>query len=422
LPFNRLGQFANNVLKLAGGTALGQGVVLLTMPMITRMYSPSQMGVLGVFMAFVGFVSVGLGLRYEISIVSAKSEKAANYLLIGALVFSVPVSLGSGILFWGLIHWNLLSYGSLPEWSSLLMVITLLCIGFFFALRYWHVRQKNFGLISQSLLFQGSGRAAFPLIVAFWSSSWLGLLAGEVIGRLLGMLHLLRLVGPIIMRTLCSFDRDYFLVTLKSNWKYPVVVLPSSLIESLAFMLPLPIIALLFGAESAGQLLLVQRLCQLPAGLISTSVGDVFYEHLSKAYRYDSRVTRTVLWSVVKKLTLFSSIIYIPFAVLAPLLFGNLFGQEWSKTGLLVSILAPVSFTGMVVGPVSRLLFVVNRIELKLIVDVFRLVIPVSGLYWMYAVGFNFWYSVALYSFLCTAIYLFYYLLIWYAAGARPKS
>jgi len=81
--------FYKNILKLASGTALGQGLVIASTPIITRLYSPDEMGVLGIFMAFAGFVSVGIGLRYEIAIVSASNQREADHLLAAALFFTL---------------------------------------------------------------------------------------------------------------------------------------------------------------------------------------------------------------------------------------------------------------------------------------------------------------------------------------------
>ncbi|MBW2662453.1 MAG: oligosaccharide flippase family protein [Deltaproteobacteria bacterium] len=424
-PLHRLRSFLNgnrfacNVLKLAGGTALGQGLVVVFTPVITRLYSPAEMGVLGVFMAFVGFLSVGVGLRYEMAIVSAKDDREANHLLVASLFFAIPTSMFAGFAMWIMIRHDLLSYGALPMWSAIATVIALLVTGIFTALRYWYVRRADFAGVSQALVSQGFGRAVVPIALAWGQAGWIGLLVGEIAGRSLGIVRLLRGAVPAIVKAMRPFDRVYYRSMLKDNWKFPAVVLPSSLIDSLAAMLPLPVLAFYFGPAAAGQFLLVQRLSQLPAGLVSASVGDVFHSHLSDAYRSDPRQVRAILWTVTKKLGTISTLIYLPLAIVAPFIFGTIFGQEWSETGLLVSILAPVSLLGMVVSPMSRLLFVVNRSELKLVIDGVRLFVPIFGLWVMHDMGCDFWYSVTAFSLLSSLNYILYFGLIWYASGKK---
>jgi len=43
-------RFASDVTKLGGGTALGQGIFLVASPFITRIYSPEEMGLFGIFL------------------------------------------------------------------------------------------------------------------------------------------------------------------------------------------------------------------------------------------------------------------------------------------------------------------------------------------------------------------------------------
>jgi len=413
----KISEFSGNVLKLAGGTAFGQGLVIISTPLITRLYSPSEMGLLGIFLAFVGSISVGVGLRYEIAIVSAKNDREADHLLVASIIFAFPLSLLAGLTLWYLIHHDLLSYGSLPEWSAVVSIVALLLIGFLSPLRYWHARHSNFSTVSRALILQGSGRAVVPVVFALGQTGWIGLLSGEIAGRVFAVIKLIRSALPTIRTTILTMNRVYSCSILKKNWKFPVIVLPASIIDALVVMLPLPVIGFFFGTEAAGQFLLVQRISQLPAGLVSASVGDVFYAHISEAYRSDTQQIRKILWTVVKKLSLLSSLVYIPLAVAAPFVFELFFGHEWSDTGLLVSILAPVGFVGMVVSPVSRVLFVVDRTELKLISDCIRLIVPLGGLWCMYALGYNFLYSVTVFSLLSTLSYMLYLWLVWFVSG-----
>ena len=415
-------RFAGNVLKLAGGTALGQGLVVVSTPVITRLYTPAEMGILGIFMAFVGFLSVGVGLRYEIAIVSAQDDREANHLLVASLFFVLPTSIFAGLVMWVMISYNLLSYGMLPVWSAIAAAMTLLATGFFSSLRYWHVRRNDFAGVSRALVFQGFGRSVIPIVLAWGQVGWVGLLFGEVAGRVLGIGRLMRGAGPAIKEAIRPFDLAYYGSMLKRHWKFPAIVLPSSLLDSLGAMLPLPVLAFFYGPAAAGQFLLVQRLSQLPAGLISASVGDVFHSHLAEAYRNDPNQIKAILWKVVKKLGTISTLIYLPLALVAPFVFGIIFGQKWAATGVLVSILAPVSLLGMVVSPVSRLLFVVNRSELKLLIDGVRLCVPIFGIWGMHTMGYDFWYSVAVFSVLSSLNYVFYFGLIWHASSGVASS
>ena len=49
--------FTKNVLTLAGGTGFAQIITIFTAPIITRIYSPSDYGILGLYMMVTGLVA-----------------------------------------------------------------------------------------------------------------------------------------------------------------------------------------------------------------------------------------------------------------------------------------------------------------------------------------------------------------------------
>jgi hypothetical protein len=122
---------------------------------------------------------------------------------------------------------------------------------------------------------------------------WIGLLVGEIIGRV-WIARLLRFAATNIKNSIWPLDARLLRVVLSRYWKFPAVVLPSSLLDSLVAMITLPIVSSLFGTFVAGQFLLVQSLVALPSGLISGSVADVFHSHISEAYRTSRHQIRPI--------------------------------------------------------------------------------------------------------------------------------
>ena len=411
--------FNSNVLKLGGGTALGQVLPILSTPLITRLYSPDDMGVLGLFMSFVGFFCVAVSLRYEILVVSEHDENKAACLLTASLLLTVPMSLFGGFILNLLISYNLLSLGSLPAWSPVAAMFLLILTGSFTALRYWSVREMRYGEIGRALVFQGIGRAVLPVIFGLMHFGWIGLLIGELTSRVLGVGKLLRVALPAIVSSLRLVSPNYFFQILRQNWKSPAILLPSSMIDSLSAMLPLPIISHLYGAQAAGEFFLVQRLCSLPAGLIVASVADVFHSTISKLHQQEPTQVRGELLRVGKKLFKVSVVVYVPIALGAPFIFGFLFGKEWDAAGIYMAILAPISLVSLVVSPLSRLLIVVDKVGFKLISDIFSLLVPIVSLYGMSLLGYDILPALVVYMIFNILNYLNYYGLILKATGSN---
>lgn len=415
--FLRGQSFTANVIRLGGGTALGQALVIATTPIITRLYSPEQMGLMGLFISFVGFASIAVAWRYELAIVSAQDDNEANALLLISLFLVLPTSLLAGLFMLLMIRYDIISYSDLPAWAAGAAAVTLFATGAFTALRYWFVRQTDFSGVSRALVSQGAGRALVPVVLGFAHAGWAGLLAGEVAGRTLGVGRLLRQAWPVMRKSLALFGRDSYTEAMKRNWKFPALLLPSTMVSVLAATLPLPAISSLFGVAAAGQFLLVWRLIQLPSGFIGDGVADVFHSRLSEAHRTNPDAVRPLLLRVAIKLGLVSLLIYVPIAFASPLVFDKIFGAKWAQAGWLMTVLAPVGLIALVVNPLSRLFAVVNRPELKLAVDGVRLLAPVLGIYGANRMGYDFRHCAVAFSALWMLSCVMQLVVTWYASG-----
>ena len=367
-------------LRLGGGTAVGQLIVVLSTPIITRLYTPYEMGLFSLFLAFIGFVWVGTGLRYEMAAVSADNDQEAGLLTCASILSSVPVAVLFGLVLLVMIRLDVVSYGTLPYWSVPLAVFLLIAAQLLTSLRYWYVRRSEFSTIGKVLIAQGFGRAIVPVIAGVAGLGWIGLLLGEAAGRLLGIYRM-------VMGTCLPFSAiargsgcSLLLQVCRKYWKFPVVNLPSSLIDGLALAIPFPIVSRLFGIEKAGLFFLAMRLGMLPASFITASVSDVFHARVSNDYRANAdRIRHTVL-DTARKMLAVGVLVYVPVAVLSPWVFSRAFGKPWAPAGWAMTILAPLALMSLVVSPLSRLLLVANRQGVKLIVDALFLCLPAAGM------------------------------------------
>ncbi len=406
-----------NSLKLGGGTAIGQIVVIATTPIITRQYSPAALGLVSVFMAFVSFGAMAVGLRFDSAIPSAETEEDADYLLATTVLLSIPVAIIACIVMAMLILGRLLSYELLPLWSILPAFLILISTGTFTAFRFWHVRAANFSLISKALVSQGFARALIPVAVGIINTSWLGLLCGEIGGRIFGIARLFAGAQGRMREVVRRSNYPIFVEVIKKYKKMPLILLPSSMIDALSSAIPFPIISHFYGIEAAGLFMLSQRIVTIPAALISGSVADVFHNRISEIQRDTPEEMLAFTVKAAKKLFQAALLIYIPMAILAPFLEKIIFGSKWVGVGSIIAMLAPALIAGVVSSPISRILIVINRVERKLWYDFANLILSVASLTAAYYLGGSFMWAMAAYSLAQTAIYSFYFLVIRYTVA-----
>lgn len=360
--------FATNVAVLSGGASLGHCFTMALAPILTRLYSPRDIGQLGLFSAFLTVATTATALQYDAAIVSAPGQEKAAHLTKLSMLLTIPASIAGGLLLYAVIHFAFLGFGALPGYAAGFMALTIFFSGFFSLLRYWSIRDEQFGVISQAMVFQNGGRAMLQVVLGIFPTHVLGLLASEVFGRSVGMSRMMRRTWPVV-RTYTLNLRDAA-TTLGENRQFPLYSMPSALVNQLGTTLSLPLLASLYGTDSAGYYSLVWRVLALPVVLLSDGVADAFHSRAAFHAREDVERVPGLFHRTAIALLIIGMIPAIVLSFYGEPLFSFAFGSKWRLSGTIAAIVAPWFLASFVVSPLSRLVYVLQGQRLKLIYDV----------------------------------------------------
>ena len=99
--FKSLSESSRNILVLASGTTLAQSIPIAVSPILTRIFSPEDFGILAVYIAIVTILSVVVTGRYEQAIMLPKSQRDAVHIVILSMFIALIFSLIclAGVLF-----------------------------------------------------------------------------------------------------------------------------------------------------------------------------------------------------------------------------------------------------------------------------------------------------------------------------------
>lgn len=416
--------FVRNFTILSGGSALAQVFTVALAPLITRLYLPSNLGQLGLFTGFLNLATVAASLRYEFAIVSARSDREAAQLTLSSFLLALPISAIAALLFRSLIRNEILGYGNMPLYASALLLPAFICTAAFSALRYWLLRKEGFGLISHGTIFQNAARALSQAGLGWVGPYTAGLLTGEILGRCSGMGRMLRAAWPALKRELTGSNFHQIINVLKTNRAFALYSLPSSLLDSLATSISLPLVVYLYGLNAGGSYALVGRVLTLPAVLITANVADAFHSRAALI----SQQNPLALPGLVKRmagLLLFFGV--FPAALLVafgPRLFEWVFGSGWSQAGMMAAWVAPWFLAQFVVNPLSRVVLVVGRQEVKFIYDLITFGGTVSVFVLAHYERWPVMTAIGALAALKTAAYVVFYLLLLNISSAhagRPR-
>jgi lipopolysaccharide exporter len=406
------GRFSHHVAVLGGGTALAQGFALLFAPILTRLYTPDDVGRMGLYLAFASFAGVAASLRYEIAIVSAVDDREAALLTLLSAMLLLPTGIVSAGALYLMIRRSVLGLGSLPTYTVLLLIPALCLTGLFSALRYWFIRKEGFRIISGAVVSQNALRVVSQTCLGWWGLGWLGLFWGDLIGRATGIARMLRDAWPAFRKFVVPLQMKNIWSVSMTYRKFPLYSLASSLIDTLSTTIPLPIIVTLYGTKDAGFFALVQRVLAAPLLLVGTSVADAFHSRTAKYSIGDAHLVPPFFKRTAAALLLVGGGPAVLLAFFGERIFGSIFGSNWTLAGSLAAVMAPWAVAQLVVSPLSRVVFVYQGQEWKLVYDAANLISTLVVFYYGHTHGFSLVRTVRILSWVSVATYGIYFLIL----------
>jgi O-antigen/teichoic acid export membrane protein len=164
--------------------------------------------------------------------------------------------------------------------------------------------------------------------------------------------------------------------------KFPLIATPSSLFNSLALLLPIPLISSIFGIEDAGQYSIASRVLLVPLVLIGASVGDVFHSKIALYSRENAEGAMGLFLQVFGGLLAIGCLPMVLIALYGQRLFVAILGDQWATAGQIAAAISPWILAQFAVNPVSRVVLVYQGQEIKLFYDVAGLA-SIVGVFWL---------------------------------------
>lgn len=391
---------------LIGGTAFGQLVGLLVYPILTRVYTPAEIGTLAVYTSALGIVAVVASLRYEQAIPLPEKEVDATALLVLSLVIAVLVAILTMIVLWfapGLVGGELSPLDSALVHYALPVGVLLLAT--YQALSMMAMRVGLYPQVGITRAVQGTVAGGIQVAGGLLGFGTLGLILGHVLGQSSGSVNLALSLRKRDFGEGARWRRMMFVA--RRYARFASIGMPSALLNTLALLLPVVLVARLFSIEIAGYLSLAILVLSAPVQLVGRSNAQVFFAEASKVWKSDPSAARGMLSKTTRRLVAFSTIPAVLAVIFAPLVFPWLFGSTWLMSGEFVSILTATYFMAMISAPASQAFLLAERQEISLGLNVMKLIVtiiafliaPLMGLtifaaVWIFAVGMIVYYGL----------------------------
>ena len=363
-------KYMRDILVLTSGVGLSQLIPLLLLPILTRFFSPTEFGVLAVYMAIVQLLAISSTFRLEMAVILPKNDADAAILCLRAFfsLFVMSVLIFCLAFFClkyvignpsTVVHelidqeYDLTSIDATQFILNNPIIIYLipigsLCLGLYNILYSWNNRMELYKNMSYSHITHSI--FSTPLSVFFYFSSFksFALILGQIIGRffacLLLLQNLLNTIFRIPSNTLIA--QSSFLA--KEYRKFIIYETPHAILNFFSQKIIIAVFTVFFGFFTVGVFDLADKIIGKPLGVISNSFKTVFYKRLTTAKDKLNIFKKSILL-----MTLISCILIIPFYIIPDDFFIFLLGSEWYDTGKYIKLLCPLLLSRFIFNVVS---------------------------------------------------------------------
>lgn len=346
------GGFARGAAVMLTATIAGQGAILLSLPILTRLYSTEAVGLQALYLSWASNITVLATLRLDLAVVIARTEDDASHLarmillqtgvLVSAAVLVIAVfgdeiahALGTSSAGW---LWLI---------APMIACTALVLLGSAFA-----TRNRQFGRLAALNVSTSVGFVLFAGCMAIFPGNPDGMVIARLASQALGALLVLSLglaawITVHLPVSIVRWRELYF-----ENRQFLYFNTPYSFISAIVLDMPLYVLAARHSPAVAAQYGLAKTLLIAPTTFLSAALSQVYYKEV-----VDGRGSAS-LENLTQRLLSFglllTSIPFLMVGVWGEFVFTKLFGSDWAPAGHFAQLLAPAMWICAQTGWIQR--------------------------------------------------------------------
>lgn len=356
-------------LLIAAGTAAGQAITVLSSPVLSRLYGPTEFATFSIISSIAAILTIISAGRLELTVPLVDSDRGARgavqaamglCLIVTSAFTLLAVPLSDGVA-------RLLQHPDLGSWlwvAPLIGGTGCACV----ILNQWAIRRQAFGSIGARSALRPVAVVASQVLLGVGGAAS-GLITGLAAGNVAGVLAML----PGSALRAKEFVPNWGTIRglLEKHRSLVMLMTMGGLLNVLGTQLPILLFSTHYSSAEVGWLGLTQRVLTLPAGLIGTAVASVYLAVLAEAHRSRGTIEH-IFVSTSRRLALIAGFAAAILVIGGPRLFPIVFGADWRNAGVYAQWLALGVAAQLISVPVSQTLIVLGQTKRQFLWDLGR--------------------------------------------------
>jgi O-antigen/teichoic acid export membrane protein len=366
-----LGPHGRRAMILVGGASAAQLIPLAIAPVLTRLYSPEEYGILAILGSISAILTAVAAGRYTMAILLPDNDRDAVQITGLALFLAASVSALLLILV-PIAHWALDGVGvvhRLGGWIYLIPVSVFLS-SMFESLGYFGLRKDKVGEMARANVLRTTVSGGTQVSLGLLGVGLPGLLGGYLIGLASGNARLIRIYANSLRTYRLRWSRMRSMAGTYSN--FPKFDLWANLANSLSYNVFAIGVGAIYSYQAAGQYALAYRFTALPSVLVGVALSQVYMREAARRVQAPALALR----AFYRTTTTLAAVSVVPMLVIAlwgQEIFGLVFGPQWHLSGILASAMIPLVAARFISSPLTSVFLIYGRQRFFLLFQVILL-------------------------------------------------
>ncbi|MBE6084399.1 MAG: hypothetical protein E7203_02835 [Selenomonas ruminantium] len=355
--------------KLATGTATAQIIGMLSIPILTRLYSVEAYGIQAVYNSLVSVIATFVAGKYEMAIVLPKKRLDSLCLVYISLIISFCGCSIIGVIM--LVAKEelaiLLNLVELKDWLLWLPITILFNMTYTIVYNFMN-REKHYKIMAIAGIMMSLVNLFIAVLYALlYPNDNKGLLYSLTFSQLVPTIWMIFIRRDFIQ--ICT------LVKIKEQalkyLDFPKYLIIGQTVNSFSLQLPILLLSKLATPEATGLFSMANRALGIPSRLIGASVQNVYLKEANDEYLTNGRCIKTYINSFIilscASVILFGIILFI-----SPVIIPVVLGEGWCGTVLYCQCLSFVFALQLIYSPLSCTSRIAGKQRVDMMFQFFR--------------------------------------------------
>lgn len=346
-------KFRSDTSLLIGGTLVAQALSFVAIPLIASIYTPNDFAVLGVIVAFIGWLSPVMSLRLDMAIPIACGIAERKQLAQLSIIITIAFSL---IFFFVSV---VLSISELREYAHYVFFISIGCFFYstFNVFQNYNLTNRKVKIIAISKVSQTVISLVIQIFLGKVFSNYYLLVVGQIIlGGGAGIF--------ILYQVSIGFSKYKILkykILLRKYAQYPRISTIESFLSSTSSQLPFVFLSKIIDMNMLGLVTMSMKLLGAPAVLIGKPFSQIYTSSAKVNFEKGQLLIHTT--KTISYALFFGGGALISLVVFSKIFSPYLFGAEWDGLFEVLLIMLPYYLSQMIASPIMYSFHVLGRLK-----------------------------------------------------------